>query len=330
MAALLVDLGGTHLRCGLSLERRVTVLHRMRIRRIVDGCENPQIWPEIITAIADFARSVEGLVQRNAPLILSFPGPVLEGSRILDAPTVGGPSRGIPDLRQILSTRTARPVHILNDISAAAWHISERMDGNRFMVVTVSSGIGSKIFDRQHPRSVLDDIDYAGEIGHIAVDDDPQAPLCDCGGKGHLGAISSGRGTQNHARRAAAHDAAFSGSACVKEFGATPETLTNESHLVPAARLGDVWATGVVNHCIQPLARTVLQTVAAAGLQRVVLIGGFALSLGEQYRGLFQQTLKKICDYGVMTPYLDGLVVLGDEDACLLGAATYASKVAQS
>jgi glucokinase len=198
------------------------------------------------------------------------------------------------------------------------------------MVVTVSSGIGSKIFDRRHPRSVFDDIDYAGEIGHIRVDDDPRAPLCDCGGRGHLGAISSGRGAENYARRAAATDPAFARSACVSEFGATPYTLTNEKHLAPAVRLGDVWATEIVNSCIQPLARTVLQTVAAAGLERVVFIGGFALSLGEQYRALFQQALKKMCDYDVLTPYLDNLVVLGDEDACLLGAARYASRVTQS
>jgi glucokinase len=164
----------------------------------------------------------------------------------------------------------------------------------------------------------------------VPVDDDPLAPLCDCGGRGHLGAISSGRGAENHARRAAATDVAFAGSACATQFGATPGTLTNEQHLVPAVRMGDVWATGIVSHCIQPLARTVLQTVAAAGLQRVVLIGGFALSLGEPYRALFQQALKTMCDYRVLTPYLDSLVVLGDEDACLSGAAAYAAKVAQS
>jgi predicted NBD/HSP70 family sugar kinase len=331
MAALLVDLGGTHLRCGLSLEpHHASVLQRMRIRRFVDGRENTRLWDEIIAAIEEFAVSVESLVPRHAPLVFSFPGPVLEGWRILDAPTVGRPAAAIPNLRDILSKRTGRDVHILNDISAAAWHVSRQVDGNRFMVVTVSSGIGSKIFDREHPRSVLDDVDYAGEIGHISVDDDPQAPFCDCGGRGHLGAISSGRGTENYARRTAGRDAAFAESACVKTFGATPETLTNEHHLVPAARVGDPWALGIVHHCIQPLARTVLQTVAAAGLQRVVLIGGFALSMGEQYRAMFQQAVKRICDYKVMTRYLDNLVVLGDQDACLLGAAAYASRVAHS
>ena len=99
---------------------------------------------------------------------------------------------------------------------------------------------------------------------------------------------------------------------------------------MPAARIGDAWALSVVSHCIQPLARTVLQTVAAAGLQRVVLIGGFALSFGEQYRALFQNAVNRICDYGVLRRYLDGLIVLGDEDACLLGAAAYASRVAHS
>jgi glucokinase len=297
---------------------------------LVEGRANPHIWDEIVAAIDAFSASVEGMIPSFAPLVFSFPGPVFLGQRVLAAPTVAGHTHSFPDLRQVLSLRTGRPVYILNDITAAAWHLSQRVDENRFMVVTVSSGIGSKIFDRDNPRGVLDDVDYAGEIGHIAVDDSPQAPLCDCGGRGHLGAISSGRGTEHYARRMACYDSGFARSACVRQFAATPDTLTNEDHLVPAARLGDAWALNIVSHCISPLARSVLHTVTAAGLRRVVLIGGFALSLGELYRDLFQRAVEQICDYRVMARYLERLVILGDEDACLLGAAAYASKVAPS
>ena len=68
---------------------------------------------------------------------------------------------------------------------------------------TVSSGIGSKMFDRKSSQGVIDHLPYAGEIGHIVINDDAHAPVCDCGAKGHLQAIASGRGIERAARREA-------------------------------------------------------------------------------------------------------------------------------
>jgi glucokinase len=76
-----------------------------------------------------------------------------------------------------------------------------------------------------------------------------------------------------------------------------------------------------------PLARLLLQTVIAVGAERVVIIGGFALSLGEAYRTILQDEILKRCDYRVMAECLKGLVTMGDDDACLLGAAAFASRL---
>jgi len=108
---------------------------------------------------------------------------------------------------------------------------------------------------------------------------------------------------------------------------AKPELLANEAHIVPAALAGDPWALAVVRHCAQPLARTLLPVIFAAGLQRVIVIGGFALSLGEVYRKLLVDALESRCDYRVMSGRLEGMVMLGDSEACLLGAAAYARRV---
>ena len=157
----------------------------------------------------------------------------------MDAPTVAGSTAALPDLQSILVNRTGRAVHILNDISAAAWQVSTTLAAKRFMVVTVSSGIGSKIFDRSSSQGVLDDVPYAGEIGHLTVDEAPDAPRCDCGGSGHLGAIASGRGIERQARRLAQSDPAFRQSVCALQLGGIPETLNNEEHLVPGDGIVD-------------------------------------------------------------------------------------------
>jgi glucokinase len=311
MAAVLVDLGGTHLRFALLREREsAQVLQRSRIRNFRHGIGSREIWDNIVTAITDFITDVQQLVPCTAPIILSFPGPVTNHLRVEDAPTVAGSSGIALNLPSMLATRTGRTVHILNDISAAAWHVSRSIKARRFMVVTVSSGIGSKIFDRDHPCQVIDDISYAGEIGHLKVDETPNAPVCDCGGKGHLGAISSGRGIERCARR------------LLSSAG-----VNNEHDVVPAARAGNAQMLDLIRECTRPLARILLQTVIAAGLERVVVIGGFALSLGEIYRAILQREITQQCDYRVAASRIENLIVMGDEDSSLLGTAAYASRI---
>src|SRR5438067_1481112 len=167
MSALLVDLGGTHLRLGMSLEATPPqVVRRKRIRNFEDGIADSEIWREIVSGITDFAAEVRQILPPASPVVISFPGPVRNGSRIVDAPTVAGAAYEFPDVQSLIRERTGRDVHILNDISAAAWHVVRRIRAKRFMVVTVSSGIGSKIFDHHNSRGVIDDVAYAGEIGH--------------------------------------------------------------------------------------------------------------------------------------------------------------------
>src|SRR5437764_984935 len=157
MPALLVDLGGTHLRLGMWHEGAEP---RIFERKRIDGEAPDEIWRRIIADITGFANGAGRLVPDAAPVVISFPGPVLDRSRVVDAPTVAGTSSAFPDLHKIISEETRREVHLLNDISAAAWHMSKRIAAKRFMVVTVSSGIGSNIFDRDHPCGVIDDVSY--------------------------------------------------------------------------------------------------------------------------------------------------------------------------
>jgi C7-cyclitol 7-kinase len=311
MPAVLVDLGGTYLRCGVWHDHeQVRILERRRIPALNQDLPRNEVWNDILVSIADFADGVRALVPKTAPIVFSFPGPVADRRRIVDAPTVAGGMAELPDIQSDLSRRTGRDVHILNDISAAAWHISRRVNASRFMVVTVSSGIGSKIYDCGHSHGVIDDVVYAGEIGHLKVDESPDALVCDCGGRGHLGAVSSGRGIERQLRLMMKSD-----------------EVSNEADLVPAARRGDAWAVNFIRERTKPLARVVLDTVIAAGVQHVVVIGGFAVSLGETYREILQDHVLNQCDYRVMRSFLNNVISIGEEDACLLGTAAYAARV---
>ncbi|HEY7980435.1 MAG TPA: ROK family protein [Candidatus Eremiobacteraceae bacterium] len=331
MPALAVDLGGTFLRCAVvSGAGNISDVLTERIDRHPRDPES--LWRKIFDRIEAVAAASHAELGPADPIAFAFPGPVADRSRILGAPTVIGPTAELPDVVQILRERTGRPVYLLNDVSAAAWYYLNEIQAARFMVVTVSSGIGSKLVNRADSAKVMDAWPYAGEIGHVVVDFSPDAPMCDCGGSGHLGAIASGRGTENLAQRMSKlNAAAFDASLCVTSFGATQSHFTNEDHLVPAARLGDPWAWDLISTTQGPLAQVLAALIVAASLENVLIIGGFAISLGDRYLACLREAVQRRIA-GLIELPVDDVIHFGQSagEACLRGAGLFAESVARS
>src|SRR5215471_2350429 len=326
-SAIVFDLGGTHLRCASFVQNALLNFTRKRIRSFQDGISSAAIWEEILSTITDYAASSSNVAGAAAPLAVSFPGPLYEDGRIVNAPTVAGVDERVPDVPGELLRRTGRDVYLLNDVSAAAFYLAGQCAWDRFMVVTISSGIGSKICYRNSAGPhVLDCGPYSGEIGHLTVDDSENAPICDCGRKGHLGAIASGRGIERLARRRAASDPIrFSHSLCCSRFGATSDDISNEQHFVPAVCAGDSWALDVLCQASQPLSEVLTTTIFAVGLQGILFIGGFALSIGPSYLDLLYRLIQARCNYSALA-FSRNMLQFGSmtEEACLRGAAEYA------
>jgi predicted NBD/HSP70 family sugar kinase len=308
VATIVVDLGGTFLRIGVvdGLD-----LRRLEATRLAEfGERNGDVWDDVVASVAAFSARLEREgVPLEGGIAIAFPGPVAEGGVVAGAPTVVGASRVIPDLAAAIALATRRPAVLLNDVSAAAWYFGDRLSSERFGVVTVSSGIGAKIYDRGRRPPVLDLPPYAGELGHIVVDRGPHAPACDCGGRGHLGAIASGRGFERLARLELADP-----------------TLTNEADLIPALRAGEPLALALLHASVRPLAGTLAALIVGAGLERIVVIGGFARALGTLYRDVLTAELAGSFDAGPIELDLEGLVTVcgPDEEPSLLGAARFA------
>jgi predicted NBD/HSP70 family sugar kinase len=322
---VVADLGGTFLRCAIVVGDAIGNLERIRLPGSADSGRET-IWPDIVEIIGAYvARHAEDISPASS-IAFAFPGPIVDGGIPASAPTVLGGNGSIPDVRALLSYRTRRDVVILNDVSAGAWYFSQRAPANRFVVVTISSGIGAKIFDRRHPLGVLDDVPSAGEIGHLVVDDDRAAPLCDCGGRGHLGAIASARGFERAVRIAALSDGpGFGRSLNVTRFGATAQKLTNEAHLVPALQAGDPWTVALLRSAVRPLAGVLRTLCVANGLDAIMLMGGFAQALGETYRSLVANAVGSLSDAGPARRDFTHRVFLAaaGEEPSLVGAAAY-------
>jgi len=277
-----VDFGGTTLRLAcVSSDGRFERFRHLRLGGDAFSRDGA-IWDFISATIAKYADEAPGAP--SGTIVVSFPGPLDAAGDALAAPTVSGPGNRLPDFRRELAARTRRPVMMLNDVSAAAWYFAERFGAERFAVVTVSSGIGAKTFVRTSASPVIDDLPFAGELGHLVVDWGLEALACECGGRGHLGGIASGRGIERAARLAAARDPAeFGRSAPATQFGATLERLENEAHFVPALQLRDPWALGVLRKATAPLASVLCALSVGAGLQRIAIMGGFAQHAGHVY-----------------------------------------------
>lgn len=338
--AIVCDVGGTYFRIAFMDE--AGELHQLKKEPMPShdsGSTVAAVVEHLLARTEDFIQRVQpGLLDPAAPLVCAVPGPVADHRVLLGAPPLFGrtPAGGVPDIQDLLFRRLGRPVLLLNDLSAAAWFLSTVFKNERFIIVTVSTGIGSKIYDSAHPLGVLDDQPFAGEIGHFTVDTSPEAQECDCGGRGHLGAIASGRGFERMARRAAlAAPTAFKESACVRKFSASLDvvedevrlSLTNEDHLVSALRSGDPWAKSILKHGIHHLAKVLVGVVVATGIKKVFLIGGFAQAIGHLYRDMLTEEVKTIVGGGGFSPDADKLIELrNDEETCLRGAATYAQR----
>src|SRR5947209_14108499 len=95
MSALLFDLGGTYLRAGvLSPDWSVGALQKWPIESVAHGLEPTSIWRGVLARIAGFEAGLDRKVGERAPIVVSFPGPVVDRRRALQAPTVAGKTKG--------------------------------------------------------------------------------------------------------------------------------------------------------------------------------------------------------------------------------------------
>jgi glucokinase len=331
-AVIAFDVGGTHIRCiVVDAEGELLEFDKDRISSVPLGASLEEVARALVETIGQYADRVAPWVASDSPIAVSVPGPVTRDGVVLTAAPLFADTCAEFPLGRLVSERTGRSCHVVNDVSAATWYLSNRIPVERFLVVTVSSSIGSKVFDRSRRFSVLDDTGYAGEIGHVTVDASDDAPLCDCGGRGHLSSFSSGRGVERWARTVAqTDDATFRRSLAHELSEGRGAHLTNEEHIVPAVLAGDDWAIGVVRRCTYPLAH-MLRTIAVTNaVERVAVIGGFAASLGPRYLDILQEALDENRDFAILEPYLSDLLWRETEvsEECLLGAATFGRALA--
>jgi glucokinase len=325
------DIGGTSLRAARFHPETETL--SASVRRT-----SPSHWTLPGRAARHIQARLFGAIQESvtaiaagappAVLAVAFPSPIDADGNALSAPTLWGDGHPLPFpvRRELLRLWPTSRVIVVNDVTAAGYRYL-RDPAEDFCIVTVSSGIGSKVF--VGGRAVVGAAGRGGEIGHWRVDFSPAAPRCDCGGQGHLGAVASGRGALQTALRLARQgDPGFSGSLLGRRLQGDLTGLDNEA-LADAFRRGDAWTVELIRRVAQPLGQALAAVHVALGIERFVIVGGFALALGEGYRRQLVQAAQDSC--WPLGQDWETMLVLGEAEdtAGLIGAGRYALRCLQ-
>ena len=154
--------------------------------------------------------------------------------------------------------------------------------------VTVSTGIGGGLVTADattgEARLLLGANGLTAEVGHTTVDTAAAAPLCQCGKRGCLEAVSSGTAIAAYAR------AALSGSRLAPDGGGNPAASSLAAQppgeitapaVVDAALEGDAFANAIITRAVNGLAVGLANAVHLFNPDLIVMGGGVSAGLAQ-------------------------------------------------
>jgi len=303
-----VDIGGTHIRVAAYEPNSIKPLahHRTKSQATVPG-----VFDRLVQAI-------EAVWQTDISAIgIASPGPLdPHTGTILETPNIKE-WVNFP-LAPKLSEHFGVPVYLDNDANMAGlaeWQFGAGKGHHDLVYLTISTGIGGGVITNN--RLLQGFRGMGAELGHMTVLAD--GPICGCGQRGHIEAISSGTAIARYVQ---------------EQIDAGQETtLRTHPHLTTvqiadAALKGDPLANSAFKRAGYYLGIAVANFLAIFD-PSIVVFGGGVSQVGDLLFKPFEESLQK----HVFHPhYLDELVItkaaLGD-DAGLLGALALAGMKAK-
>ena len=298
---LAVDVGGTQIRVALFSENSIEPLEQIKIKTQGDG----------MTPIDRLIGQIEAFWPADGQvnsIAIAAPG-YLEPKRgiVVSAPNI--PGWKDLHLSEILNDKFHVPVYLGNDANLAAlgeWKYGAGQGHSNLLYLTISTGIGGGIILENQLINGANGL--AGELGHVISV--PEGPMCSCGKRGHLEAVSSGTAIARFVK-----EKLQAGTSSV--FSA--EDSPSAKDIAGAARNGDKLSNEAYESAGFYLGRTIADFLHILNPSILILGGGVSLS-GE----LLFKPMKSSLEKHVISPeYIRNLTIvpaaLGD-DAGLLGA----------
>ena len=284
-SVLVIEVGGTTLRAA-RFDPLAAHLGPVRTRStpapdaLADAADANDHLAGVLAVAAELAAEVLGGDPPDA-VGVGFPGPVGPDGRVLASPTIlrHGGAAPFDLVSACAATWPGARLLCVNDLTAAGLaHVS---DGLRdFVIITIGSGIGHKVFLDGRVRVGFG---RGGEIGHLRLDLSPNAPRCDCGGVGHLGGLASGRGTVAMVRRHAQLDPAAYRASVLSSRGPHDLEELDGAAVAMAFISGDDFVRSAVAVSQEYLGQALAALHLDTGVEDIIITGGFAFGMGEDY-----------------------------------------------
>jgi glucokinase len=300
--AIGIDVGGTKL-VAATLADDGTVLQRLRRQ----------------TPASDPARLVGDIAALTKELGPGLPvGVGIAGLVTPQGIVRYGPNISVRDLdlAGALGASTSSPVVVVNDASAAA--LGEQRTGagrghTDLVMVTLGTGIGGGVV--VGGRLLGGAMGFAGELGHVVVED--AGRRCPCGNRGCVEAYAAGSAIGRRAQERLASETRPSLLRDVQDLTGKAVTL--------AARDGDELAHEILVDAGRWLGVALVTLVNALDPEIILLGGGAAAETATWMVPAAQETLgARIIGSGWRTPPRIELAALGD-DAGMVGAGLLAA-----
>ena len=343
--AAAIDHGGTNPRVGFFDRRGKAVLVgpdgkavpagvRLDLptyQRMPKGCTDPEDLPEFTAEL--LGRALGPLMRKHGVRRLGYAiaGPVTRDGVQVKAPQIWGPTATNVPYRAMLEVALSLPGGIVqgNDMWAAASDIIARggsrrppLDVEDFAVITVSSGIGSKVVIGGEVQLGVEGL--GGEVGHLPVlwpSEIIPGRRCGCGGLYCLEAGSSGNANAYRAKCEAEKLLPLAGaspsSRLIKTIAGISllpgEDLDHRVRAINTATLAavkrdDPLAVSIVRASMRPLARAVAALESQLNIQNYYFVGGYALALGDRF---LQYLREHILEVGIIGRSAEDIMALG-------------------
>lgn len=302
---IVFDIGGTNFRHALFSPKTNTIISEPEISATPSfvrdpGLPIPELQRRLVEQIVHIIQSYKRTQHDILSIVgISFPGPITSDGLVRAACSLWGNEGRDYSLSNILSEHFPDMRFIIaNDLTAATTRYASMPEyatheGEFHEVITVSTGIGGKVFGGKNSEVLIDKEGIGGEPGHAPVNFAADAALCDCGAKGDLNAEASGRSIERLARRWAKEHPYEYAASHLSKIVDSPDKLTN-LHIVEAIKAKDILALKLLDQTTYFMAIAMAHASATLGVKVFIFIGGFARALDHHYTESLMRNLIRI------------------------------------
>ncbi|MFA4836787.1 MAG: ROK family protein [Dehalococcoidia bacterium] len=258
-----VDIGGTNLRVALADSHGKLI---GRNAQPTDAQKGPESGMQRLKALIRKTVSPVGFEKVRAIMVASA-GPLDPAEGVILTPPSLPTWNNVP-LKAPLEEAFQVPVWVENDADMAV--VGEHRSGagrgfDHLIYLTVSTGIGGGMITSG--QLLRGSRISAAEIGHMVID--PEGPMCNCGGRGHLEALASGTAIA----RMASEMISKGQSSSVTSLASGDLSKVRAEMVVKAACEGDALANEVMRKAGTSLGLAIVSLIHIFDPQ-VVIIGG--------------------------------------------------------